>query len=159
MPLTRRGEEPREASALVQYGPEKLFPGARSAKGALSGALLLCGCWSSAHEVAQGDASPEGSYWHGIIHRQEPDTANAAYWFRHAGGHPIFAELRAAAAEVLDNYRDAPWRLGPSWDPFQFLAWCDEVRNKPDSEFYDAAVAIQHVEWQQLFGWCVSPAA
>ncbi len=31
----------------------------------------------------------ECELWHAILHRQEPDAGNAAYWFRQAGPHPV----------------------------------------------------------------------
>lgn len=40
------------------------------------------------HNLSQNLDTPEGSYWHGIMHRMEGDYPNAAYWFRTAGGHP-----------------------------------------------------------------------
>jgi hypothetical protein len=61
---------------------------------------LYFDCWDEAHEIAQDINTPEGSYWHGIVHRQEPDAANAAYWFRQVGAHPIFPALRERAVEI-----------------------------------------------------------
>ncbi len=51
----------------------------------MAGLLLLFGCWEQAHQVSQEDDSKEGSYWHGIVHRLEPDNSNAAYWFNRVG--------------------------------------------------------------------------
>jgi hypothetical protein len=48
-------------------------------------ALLRAGDWQRAHEIAQDDPSPLGSWLHGIVHRAEGDRGNARYWYRQAG--------------------------------------------------------------------------
>ena len=57
---------------------------------ARAGLYLLPGFWDDAHEIAQSIETVDGSYWHAIVHRQEPDPDNAAYWFQRVGQHPIF---------------------------------------------------------------------
>src|SRR6266516_914466 len=69
-------------------------------KTALAGLYVYFSCMDQAHEIAQDIASAEGSYWHAIVHRQEPDAGNAAYWFRQVGAHAIFPALRTQAAEI-----------------------------------------------------------
>jgi hypothetical protein len=32
------------------------------------------------HEVSQELKTPEGSFWHAIMHRREPDAWNSKYW-------------------------------------------------------------------------------
>jgi hypothetical protein len=49
---------------------DELFPEARAPQAALAGLYLYFSCRDEAHEVAQADPSAEGSYWHGIVHRQ-----------------------------------------------------------------------------------------
>jgi hypothetical protein len=73
----------------------------------MAGLYLYFGCWAEAHETAQDIATPEGSYWHAIVHRQEPDAWNSGYWFRQVGAHAIYPALRDAAAEI-GSTRGAP---------------------------------------------------
>ena len=42
------------------------------------------GDWNHAHESAQQDESPAGSWVHAYLHRKEGDSSNAAYWYRRA---------------------------------------------------------------------------
>src|SRR5438067_2545091 len=76
---------------------------------------LYFSCYDESHTISQSIESVEGSFWHGILHRQEPDPGNAAYWFRRVGSHPVFPELQEAAAEL--NVAGL-FPLGKTWDPF-----------------------------------------
>lgn len=154
LPLTRTAScNPDDAASIQSVSPPLLLPGVRAAEAAVSGLLLLVGCWDEGHEVSQEIASREGSYWHAIAHRLEPDSANSAYWFRRVGEHSIFAELHRRASEILDRH-DTPWKLKPAWDPFLFIEWCDEARLAPGSDKERAALEIQRAEWDLLFEWC-----
>ena len=42
------------------------------------------GDWTKAHELAQRDEGPDGSWVHAYLHRKEGDLANAKYWYRRA---------------------------------------------------------------------------
>ena len=59
------------------------------AQAAISGLWLLHGYLDQSHTLSQEIHTPTGSYWHGIMHRREPDFPNAKYWFRRVGTHPI----------------------------------------------------------------------
>jgi hypothetical protein len=157
LPLTRAGEcNPEDAANILRLNPSTLFPSARAPKAAASGLLLLAGCWDESHKVSQDIASPEGSYWHAIAHRIEPDSSNAAYWFRRVGEHPIFPELHRKASAIIE--RGAPWHLRQAWDPFLFIEMCEQARRAPGSDKEDAALQIQRAEWELLFEWCALPA-
>jgi hypothetical protein len=157
LPLTREGEGDRELEAkLAGSNPAELFPRARAAEAAVAGLLLLGGCWEESHKVSQDIASQEGSYWHALAHRIEPDSANAGWWFGQVGEHPIYAELHRRASEILEQRR-TPWRLGSRWEPRRFIDWCEEARRAPGSEVEQAALEIQRVEWKLLFEWCGLP--
>jgi len=43
------------------------------------------GDWKRAHESAQQDEGPDGSWVHAYLHRKEGDQSNAAYWYNRAG--------------------------------------------------------------------------
>lgn len=159
LPLTRSGNCDRETSAALQAsGASALLPQARAPEAAVSGLLLLAGCWEDSHNVSQDIASQDGSYWHGLAHRIEPDSANAGYWFRQVGDHPIFPKLNQRASEILARHT-TPWALKAAWDPFLFIRWCDEARQAPGTEIESAALEIQRAEWELLFEWCARTAS
>src|SRR5688572_28076746 len=98
MPLAIAGCASAEAQTrLERLRPNDLFPTARAPEAAMSGLYLYFGCFEESHNLSQGINTPDGSYWHGMLHRQEPDPGNAAYWFRRVGRHPIFPALQNEA--------------------------------------------------------------
>lgn len=124
-----------------------LFPSAESSEGALAGLYLYFSCLDEAHKIAQDLNTQEGSFWHGIMHRQEPDAANAGYWFRQVGRHPIFPELRFEAHK-------AGFDTGTDWDPFAFIEFFEAARVRPGSPEENLARQVQLIEWQLLFDYC-----
>jgi hypothetical protein len=150
MPLTGRVCSSAEARRRLQAASAgQLFPRSRDGQAALSGLWLYFSCWQEAHEIAQDVPTREGSYWHALVHRQEPDAWNAGYWFRQVGTHPIFAELHESAAQLGVDF-------GARWDPFAFIDQCEQARAQPGSDLERQALAVQRVEWQLLFHFCAS---
>ncbi len=43
------------------------------------------GNWEQAHRIAQDLSTPEGSWVHAYLHRDEGDPGNANYWYNRAG--------------------------------------------------------------------------
>jgi hypothetical protein len=141
----------RALAQLNGASAAQLFPRSRAPEAALAGLYLYFGCWNEAHEAAQDIHNAEGSYWHAIVHRQEPDAWNSDYWFRQVGRHPIFPALRQAAAEFGMDF-------GPEWKPAAFLEVCENARLLPGSALERQAMAVQRAEWQLLFDYCARAA-
>lgn len=139
---------------LREFRPKDLFAAATSPKAAMAGLWLYFSCLEEAHELAQSDSSVDGSFWHAILHRREPDSGNAAYWFRRTGEHPVFADLAREAAEIVKQHPEAEFRTGPKWDPFGFILLCERARRQPSSPSETVALEIQRAEWQLLFDHC-----
>ncbi|MFL6448840.1 MAG: hypothetical protein ACJ746_14305 [Bryobacteraceae bacterium] len=152
-PLVLAHSEKGAGFGLEGKSAGDLFPSARYPEEALSGLLLRLGCWEKSHEVSQHLSTVEGSYWHGIAHRLEPDYGNAGYWFRRVGQHPIFPRLHTAADAILAG-QSTPWRLKESWDPFLFIRWCEEANEDRGEGKKAIPMAIQKAEWELLFEWC-----
>jgi len=138
MPLVRCASVSRQACDEI----EELRDGAIRA-----GLYLHCGCWDLAHETADSVHNPDGHFWHAIVHRQEPDADNSAYWFRMTGSHPLFPRL-AEEAEAAGYQKSAPW------DPFAFIQFCEWARQQPASAEARLAAEVQLLEWQLLFDHC-----
>lgn len=146
MPLVCAGAVNAEAvGRLGRARAEEWFPRARSPEGAVAGLWLYFSCFAESHAVAQDLHTVEGGYWHGILHRQEPDDSNAAYWMRRVGAHSVHENMREKAAE-----------LGVAWTPLLFIDYCAKARREAGSETHRLALELQRAEWQMLFSWCAS---
>ena len=151
MPLAEgRCSNDRAREILLSSDAARLFRGSRSPQAALAGLYLYFSCWDDAHQIAQDVSSAEGSYWHAIVHRQEPDEGNSAYWFRRVGRHAIYPDLRSEAATLGVDF-------GSQWDPLKFIDFCERGRREPGSERERQALEVQRAEWQLLFDYCARP--
>ncbi|MGH9673657.1 MAG: hypothetical protein ACRD44_10795 [Bryobacteraceae bacterium] len=156
MPLAGGTCSSPEASRRLRGAhARELFPAGRAPEAALSGLWLYFSCLDESHSLSQRIETPEGSFWHGIMHRQEPDPENAGYWFRRTGRHPVFKNLHEEAERLAGS--GALFSPGAQWDPFRFIDFCEQARQKPGSEAENLARKIQRAEWQILFDYCAGP--
>jgi hypothetical protein len=158
IPLVAGGCTPGFArERLKRQEASILFPQARAPEEALGGLWLYFSCFDECHKIVQDLTSSEASFWHAILHRQEPDPGNSAYWFRTVGAHPLYRDLLCAAKEIVAGYPQAEFELGDKWDPFSFIEFCGRARQQPGSPSERAALGIQRAEWQLLFDYCARP--
>ena len=127
-----------------------------------SGLLLWNDALDESHTISQALADQTGSYWHGIMHRREPDYSNSKYWFGRVGSHPIFPELREAALQLFKatvNPSNALVEIGSAlaadenWDAHQFIDWCQATENDPDSDASHFLRQVQAEEIKQLLAY------
>lgn len=152
MPLA--GSLPLDPAIGKRIKASGLFAGSAHPEAATSGLWLYFSRLDESHEISQEISSSEGSFWHGIMHRREPDAGNAAYWFRRVGRHPVFPALLKAAGEITASYPGPRFTLGGQWDPFAFIDLCERARQAPGSKTEEMAMEIQVAEWQLLFDYC-----
>lgn len=137
---------PRESSQLERLrsiSADDLFDGVpivRSdyAECVRSGLYLYFSALDESHGISQRISTATGSYWHGIMHRQEGDWSNAKYWFRRVGSHPVYADIES--------------ETGESWDPFQFVDDCSAASSGHGGRA--RSLKLQMLEWNLLMRHC-----
>jgi hypothetical protein len=95
------------------------------------------------HRLSQDIETPDGSFWHAIMHRREPDADNSKYWWRRVGKHPVLDALRERAPELGYEFTTAA----------AFVDHCERVRDTGSAE-EERAQRVQLLEWQLFFDHC-----
>jgi hypothetical protein len=128
------------------------------ARACLAGLWLWFNHLDESHHISQELHTPEGSFWHGIMHRREGDYGNAKYWFRRVGDHLTFTRLAATAAQLAAGVEGAP-ALGShkNWDPYAFVDLCEQCVDG-QSHLTPLCQELQRVEWHLLFEHCYTAA-
>ena len=152
---------PELTDALASSSLDDLFQG-ESVKNTTFGEAIKSGLllWNDAldesHTISQELGNQTGSYWHGIMHRREPDYSNSKYWFGRVGTHPIFPALRERALAILKeipNPSDALANIAQTiesdgnWDAYQFIDWCQAAENGSDA---DVTRFLQQVQAEEI---------
>jgi hypothetical protein len=156
--------EPNAAveSQLSKLTAADLFAGRKivdreSAEACLSGLWLRHNYLDRSHTISQSLHSTTGSFWHGMMHRREPDYSNAAYWFRRVGEHPVYGELGRQARHIAQaSERCSASRLLSASERWDALGFIDLVRHAIHHGGADLqlGIEIQQCEWDLLFDYC-----
>ena len=124
----------------------------QAAEGCISGIWLLHHFLDRSHTISQDISSSTGSFWHGIMHRREPDYSNAAYWFRKVGNHEVFLNLASPESPFYSEAVEGGLIVDGQWDPFRFIDLCAEVTANSTAQI-DLCRKITRIEWELLFDY------
>jgi hypothetical protein len=135
----------------------KIIVDKTSARLCVAGLWLLYDHLRECHKTAQLIETPDGGYWHAVMHRREGDFSNSKYWYRNVGEHEIFPTLYKKAKEIVSqNNANSQINLlfeQSHWNSFAFVDLCDAaVQRKGVLE--RICQNIQQIEWQLLFDHC-----
>ncbi len=119
-------------------------------------------------QVGRDERSATTCYWHGIVHRREPDFNNARGWFQKAEGLVAGPVLNQAICTLLQQAIQMPdygkardvalvflrhLKNRETWDGLYFLNLCQRCNNENDEALQRLLEDIQEKEFEVLFDW------
>lgn len=139
------GDAPAERVQLVSQAIAT--PALADQPGLVAGLWLYVDQLDRAHEAAQSMQTPEGSFWHAIMHRREGDFSNSHYWYRRAGHHPAMSRIAVAGGGA-----GAGTSVG-HYDPHDLVDRVQRAHEKGEVK-HPELVSLQRREWAALFEYC-----
>jgi hypothetical protein len=145
---------------LVGVKPDQLLT--TPIKSPPAAGAMLAGLWlwhdalEESHTLSQKLDTPDGAYWHAIMHRREGDFSNSKYWLARCRNHPCGAAMAKSLAEL--NQSDPALVSTGGWDPFAFVDLVEQVHDRPSDPRRPMVIALQQLEWRVLFAHCAAAA-
>src|SRR4051812_20974225 len=109
---------------LKNVQPSQLLNGPIASPDAAAG--MLAGLWvwhdglDESHRISQKIETPDGSYWHAIMHRREGDFSNSKYWLARCRHHSTTKAIAEELPGIIAGRSNDPAvaRLSANgWDP------------------------------------------
>jgi hypothetical protein len=162
--LVVEGGTPALASELLAgVKPDQLLT--TQIKSSAAADAMLAGLWlwhdalEESHTLSQKLDTPDGAYWHAIMHRREGDFSNSKYWLARCRSHPSAAAIAKSLPKLIESHRgDSALLSTGGWDPFAFVDLVEQVHGRPSDPRLPTVIAIQQLEWRVLFAHCAAAA-
>ena len=137
--------------------PDQLHASPLAANAMLAALWLWHDALEESHLLSQKLDSPDGSYWHAIMHRREGDFSNSKYWLARCRSHPSSSVMAKSLPTLLQDHRTDRAVMavaGSGWNPSAFVDLVELIQDRPNDPRRPMVIAIQQLEWRVLFAHC-----